>query len=130
MPRSRPLRRQIPRFFREDSAARGRWLRSTPGRADRRVRRFVGDIVARARRGECPETTTNRDQVDQHAYQPHRMSDRLVLLEVSQSAEEICPIVLAAADEWQLLRARVADVDRDVPEVLRDPPERGGGRVP
>jgi len=37
--------------------------------------------------------------------------------------------VLAAADEWQLLRAGVGDVARDVEAVLSYPPQRYARRV-
>src|SRR2546426_2301096 len=65
----------------------------------------------------------------QQAGDVHRGADQLVLIEQAESAEQIRPIVLAAAHERQLLGARVPDVDGDVPEGLRDPPQRDGRGV-
>src|SRR5439155_828835 len=65
----------------------------------------------------------------EHAEELHGAADQLVLIEQAESAEQVGPIVLAAAHERQLLGARVFDVDGDVPEVLRDPPQRDGRRV-
>src|SRR5947209_4817969 len=51
-------------------------------------------------------------------------SDALIVREQIEVAEEEGPIVFATADEWQLLHPRIAHVHGDVPEILRDPPER------
>jgi TonB family protein len=53
----------------------------------------------------------------------------LVILEPANAAEQVSPVVFPSANERECLRARVADVDRDVPAVLRDPPESDARRV-
>src|SRR6266480_1781 len=68
-------------------------------------------------------------RVHQHAGQPHRAADELVLVQEAERPEEVVPVVLAAADQRQLFGAGVLHVDRNVPEVLSDPPERDHRRV-
>jgi hypothetical protein len=51
-------------------------------------------------------------------------SECRVVVESMEAVEDQEPIVLAAAQQRQFLRARVADVNGNVPEVLAQPPER------
>src|SRR4029077_15670802 len=76
--------------------------------------------------GPSPEAGPD---VDQRAGAPHAPTDRTILVQEAESPEEIGPVVLAAADQRQLLGAGVLDVDGDVPEVLGNPPQRDHGGV-
>src|SRR5436190_12418756 len=51
------------------------------------------------------------------------------MCEQSESAEEILPIVLSTADERQLLHPSITHVDRDVPQILCNPPQRNRRRM-
>ena len=62
--------------------------------------------------------------------QTHPPADRLIPRQPPSLAQQQRPVVLAAAHQRQLLRPRVLDVDRDVPAVLAQPPERHGRAVP
>src|SRR4029077_8822287 len=60
----------------------------------------------------------------------HDPTDDSILVQEAEPAEEVGPVVLAPADEGQFLSLGVLDVDGNVQEILRDPPQRDGGRVP
>src|SRR5690348_17208854 len=105
------------------------------------IRRVVTAVRGRAlccrfasigrRRGEREEQPArDRDEPEQCADGMERPADALVVRQHTEVAEEKRPIVFAAANERQLLRPRIADVDRDVPQILRDPPERHCRRMP
>lgn len=72
----------------------------------------------------------DRRKVHEHSDQENAVSNRLVVWQPSEAAEEIGPIVFAPTHERKFLGARVANVHRDIPQVLANPPEdceRGDG---
>src|SRR5216110_3007520 len=69
-------------------------------------------------------------RIHQHAGQSHGTADELILAQESEGAEQVVPVVLAAAHQRELLGAGVLHVDRDVPEVLGHPPERDHRGMP
>src|SRR5690348_8568252 len=57
-----------------------------------------------------------RPGVHQYAGEANAAADEVVLVQEPEPAEDIVPVVLAAAHEREQLGARVLNVDRDVPE--------------
>jgi DNA end-binding protein Ku len=77
-----------------------------------------------------PHPGHNGVHVDGGPDQADVQRDCLVVVEQPEAAEQVRPVVLPTAHERQGLGARVADVDRDVPAVLGDPPQRDAGCMP
>jgi hypothetical protein len=71
----------------------------------------------------------NRVQVNRDSEEVHVQRDRTIVLKPAESTQQVGPVVLTAAYERQKLRACVADVHRDMPAVLRNPPERNARRM-
>ena len=59
-----------------------------------------------------------------------RASDREVLLQQVERIQQVGPVVLSTTDQRKLLSPRIADVDRDIPEILGDPPQRDRRGMP
>src|SRR5690606_19899431 len=55
-----------------------------------------------------------------------RAGDPLVQLQQSEAAEQVVPVVLAAAHQGQRLGARIGDVQRHVAQVLAGPEQTAG----
>lgn len=72
----------------------------------------------------------DRSTCEQPPESSHVVRYCLILRKQTPRRQQEGPVVLASADERQLLRSGIGDVARDVPEILSYPPQCYACRVP
>src|SRR5688572_10931064 len=68
-------------------------------------------------------------RVEQKSDEKHRAADGLIPVQPVERGEHQRPVRFAATRQRQLLRAGILDIDRNVPAILSQPPERDRGTV-
>ena len=84
--------------------------------------------MVRGRRSEgCPDAGSDRDEKENCPHRVPQAGQSLIAAEQVSFRKQECPIMFAAAHERQLHRTSIGDVDRDIPAILRHPPQADRG---